>query len=91
VRPSGDRLSDSSDLDEKLVTSRFPGTATVPSGRPAGVSCSRKIREVTPKFGSARTLLKTCGCALPAVAVTQPVVHPGGSWVFPATMPGLPA
>ena len=61
VRPSGDRLSASSDLDEKLVTSWFAGTATVPRGKPEGVSSLRKIREVTPKLGSVRSLLNTCG------------------------------
>jgi hypothetical protein len=61
VRRSGDRLSASSDLDEKLVTSWFAGTAKVPRGRPDGVSWLRKTREVTPKLASTRSLLNTCG------------------------------
>ena len=68
------------------MTSRLAGTATVPSGKPFGASWLRKIREVTPKLPSTRSLLKTCGYSPLAVAVTQPVVHPGGSWVLPATM-----
>ena len=61
VRPSGERLSASSDLEEKLVTSSFGGTSKVPSGRPEGVISARKIREVTPKLPSTSALLKTCG------------------------------
>ena len=61
VRPSGERLSASSDLEEKLVTSSFAGTSMVPIGRPDGVISASQIREVTPKLGSASTLLKTCG------------------------------
>jgi len=61
VRPSGDRLRASSDLEEKLVTSSSAGTSSVPSGRPQGVISARKIRDVTPKLPSANALLKTCG------------------------------
>ena len=60
VRPSGDRFSASSDLEEKLVTSPF-GTSTVPSDWPPGVISFSKILEVTPKLASARSLLNTCG------------------------------
>ena len=62
-RPLVDRLSASSDLEEKLVTRLAPGTGTgvVLTRRPDGVSWSRKIGEVTPKLASTSTLLKTCG------------------------------
>jgi hypothetical protein len=61
VRPSGERLSASSDLEEKLVTSSFAGTSIVPSGWPDGVISASQIREVTPKLPSTSALLKTWG------------------------------
>jgi hypothetical protein len=41
VRPSGERLSASSDLDEKLVTSSLGATGMVTIGMPPGVISAR--------------------------------------------------
>ena len=41
VRPSGERLRASSDLDEKLVTSSLAGTGMVAIGKPPGVISAR--------------------------------------------------
>jgi hypothetical protein len=65
-RPLADRLSASSDLDEKLVTtpslpSPGGGTERVFTRCPDGVSCSRKIGEVTPKLASTESLFHTPG------------------------------
>ncbi len=87
ARPVVDRLRASSDLDEKLVTSSWVGTSLRPITSPLGVSCHRKIGDVTPKLPSARSLLNTYGYAPSLVAVTQlPAVHPGDSWVTPGWM-----
>jgi hypothetical protein len=56
----------SSDLEEKLVTRPPPGpvpsgTRSVLTSRPDGVSWFRNTGEVTPKLGSASTLLNTPG------------------------------
>src|ERR1039457_5169833 len=56
--PSVDRFSPSSDLELKLVTIMLPGTATLLIVAPDGVSCSRKMGEVTPKLPSILLLLK---------------------------------
>src|ERR1700678_1434213 len=87
--PFVDRFSDSSDLEEKLVTSSLLGMSIRPTCLPDGVISSRKMGEVMPKLASVSTLLKICGKEPSAVAVTQfPAVQPGGSWVVPATSSG---
>ena len=68
---SVDRLSASSDFDEKLVTiwSAFGptpraalfGTSMELIGQPDGLNWSRNIFEVIPKLASTRSLLKTVG------------------------------
>ena len=69
-RPSVDRFSASSDLEEKLVTTwsaRVPpgplpsGTRSTLTSRPSGVIWSRKTGDVTPKLGSDASLLNTYG------------------------------
>ena len=52
ARPVVDRLRASSDLDEKLVTSSCVGTLILLTRFPPGVSCHRKMGEVTPKLAS---------------------------------------
>ena len=83
-----DRFRASSDLEEKLVTRPPPGpgpsgTRSVLTSRPDGVSWLRNTGEVTPKLGSASTLLNTPGYEPSLVAVTQPLVQPGGRTVTP--------
>ncbi len=60
-RPSVERLSANSDFDGKLVTSWSPGTSSELTTPPQGRSWSRKIRDVTPKLASARSLSNTVG------------------------------
>ena len=87
ARPVVETLSASSDLDEKLVTNWSVGTLILPTTSPPGVSCHRRIGEVTPKLPSATSLLNTYGYAPSAVAVTQlAAVQPGGNWVTPGWM-----
>src|ERR1019366_9443058 len=66
---SVERLSPSSDLDEKLVTICAGGTGTVPSVTPVGERSSRKIGDVTPKLGSGTSLFQTLGRVPSATAV----------------------
>src|ERR1700759_1378701 len=87
ARPVVDRLSASSDLELKLVTSSWVGTSVLPTTSPLGVSCHKKIGEVTPKLESATSLLNTYGYAPSLVAVTQLAgAQPGGSCVTPGSM-----
>ena len=59
--PVVERLSASSDLDEKLVTRSWVGTLILPTTSPLGASCHRKIGDVTPKLLSTTSLLNTYG------------------------------
>src|SRR5215467_4829858 len=91
--PFVDRLSATSDLDEKLVTTWSPAAPEwpVPSGTRSvlitcpdeGLSWSRKIGEVMPKLESTPSLFQTPGYEPSLFAVTQLVVQPGGSCVTP--------
>ena len=57
--PSEDKLSASSDFELKLVVTRFPGTASVFTTVPVGVTWSRKMGDVIPKLPSTRLLFQT--------------------------------
>src|ERR1700733_5832562 len=98
TRPSVERLSAISDLDEKLVTTRLPigwsrrsecwgpSTSSELMNLPDGSSWSSTIFAVMPKLLSTTSLLKTNGYAPPSVAVTQlGATQLGGSTVVPAT------
>ena len=60
-QPFVERLSASSDLEEKLVTRSRLGTGIRLNTWPHGVSSSRNTREVTPKLASTVSLLNTVG------------------------------
>src|ERR1039458_1840056 len=92
-RPSVDKFSASSDLEEKLVTRWSParprcepsGTHSLFTRWPDGVSWSRNAGDVMPKLPSTSALSHTCGNVPPLLAVAQPLVQPGGSTVTPGT------
>src|SRR5262245_47618316 len=94
--PSVERLSASSDFEEKLVTSwsrpwlAVSGTCRVLISLPDGVTWSRNIGDVMPKFASTWSLFHTPGYVPSLFAVTQSLVQPGGRVVRPAATASAP-
>src|SRR5579872_7001038 len=97
--PSVERLSATSDFDEKLVTSwsfvagtpfwELFGTSSELTSDPDGVTWSRKSGDVTPKLASTVSLFQTNGYEPSAIADPQPLVQPGGRTAPTWTLAGL--
>jgi hypothetical protein len=67
------------------------GTVMLPTTLPAVVISSRLIGAVTPKLGSTRALLNTCGYVPSDDAVAHSLEQPGGKTVWPGVnSPGAP-